>query len=899
MSKRTFVSLAFCLAGIFALHGQEENQNNYGVDEANTKFNLQNGVLGGETNYDYLSLKDHEDTSGVPLGGIGVGNINFAPSGKFTRIGINNIHTPIKRSEYSFFSLWTRKGEDKEAVRLVRDNRTLYGMKGVEHTQYKGLFPTAELSYAGNNLKVAPVIRAYSGLVPHNVKDSSLPVVWFEVDLLSQEDMEAALAFSWEDFIGLFSDPRSLKGFDNGQLLSEGRANINNGENWPLREKAKTYVESYQLENLKGLIQYAADSLQPRKLTFQNYVNQVVVAVEGEKNVSYLPSCSANSDAWEQFRINGEFTLPQTKNVLTEQSQASSASVLAVKTQLKAGQKKTIRFMLAWYAPELHIDAAVAPIGSYWPCGADYNKYYHNYFKNMDSMLRYASSNRARIAQQTTEWQKPVLESTFPDWYKFKLINSGYVIYTNMVLTKGGDVMVNEGAMGGFAGTMDQRLSSHPFYQKFFTQLDRSEMDIFADAMDPEGYILHFIGHYYVGMGSIGGRVPTEKGWMLDNASGWIIQLVKDYEQTGDTEYLKKHLTGIKRAMKFLYGRMPEGSTIPVGPTTYDDFSHPPLYSYYAGVWLATLKAYEAVGKAVGDKTIVEQAQQQFATSQKEAIRKLWIGRFFAYGCEPDGSKRLDNVLFTGQLAGQFLSRYCGWGDVYPMDIVKASIVSQCKISLSKSPDYYANKVWDINLNRGIDNRGSQCWPFYLESYTALAGMQAGFYDDAMDIMKHIQLVHLRKGWTWTQNLWNPSDITYMTAPVTWFSTDVLAGAGINIPQKELRLAPVVTSDKAISIPLFYPNFWGVLIADPQKKSITLKITKKYGKDRISFNKVISEPAGLPSSEKRQIEIKEFVIEEGKTLDLSPYWDRIIDNRLEAPVLPEADKQDFRYVTTK
>ena len=49
MSKRTFVSLAFCLAGIFALYGQEENQNNYGVDEANTKFSLQSGVLGGET----------------------------------------------------------------------------------------------------------------------------------------------------------------------------------------------------------------------------------------------------------------------------------------------------------------------------------------------------------------------------------------------------------------------------------------------------------------------------------------------------------------------------------------------------------------------------------------------------------------------------------------------------------------------------------------------------------------------------------------------------------------------------------------------------------------------------------------------------------------------------------
>ena len=162
--------------------------------------------------------------------------------------------------------------------------------------------------------------------------------------------------------------------------------------------------------SLKGLIQYAADSLQPRKLTFQNYVNQVVIAVEEEKNVSYLPAYRSNSEAWDLFRNNGEFTSSLTKNVLTEQSQTSSASALAVKTQLKAGQKKTIRFMLAWYAPELQIDAAALPIGSYWPCGADYNKYYHNYFNSMNSMVSYAVSNRARIARQTTEWQIPVLE---------------------------------------------------------------------------------------------------------------------------------------------------------------------------------------------------------------------------------------------------------------------------------------------------------------------------------------------------------------------------------------------------------------------------------------------------------------------------------------------------------
>ena len=51
-------------------------------------------------------------------------------------------------------------------------------------------------------------------------------MVPFEVDLIAPEDMEAALAFCLGRVLfGLFNDPKSLEGFDNGQLLSEGRAN--------------------------------------------------------------------------------------------------------------------------------------------------------------------------------------------------------------------------------------------------------------------------------------------------------------------------------------------------------------------------------------------------------------------------------------------------------------------------------------------------------------------------------------------------------------------------------------------------------------------------------------------------------------------------------------------------
>ena len=900
--KYKIMAAIFLLSTCAVNHSFAQNAN-YGADNANKQFAPFQTVLGDKDDFQYLKLVDHVANSGVPLGGIGVGNVQFAPDGRFVRIGMNNIHTPILKSRACFFTLWTKAGNSVSVNRLVKDETSQYGIAGIDHAYYTGLFPRAELSFNDNFKSVVPIIHAWSGLVPQNTKDSSLPLVFFDVEIEAKETSEVAIAFSWEDFIGRgLREPKSINGLD-GQIMSPYAQNHadHNGLSWPERNHIPTFSETWSNGNLYGIRQYASKPLIPVKATFQNYVDEVVVLAEQQKGaeISLLPGYDIeNGDAaWEGFVKNGNFNAPVSQEPgLSIPGGRNGASAVAVKISMKAGEKKTIRFVLAWFYPELKIDRETASPESYWTGGSDYGRYFHNYFNSIGQLLNYGVANSNRILSQTKEWQEPILNSTLPDWYKLKLINSGYVIYTNMVLNKKGDVMINEGGMGGLAGTMDQRISSHPFYQKFFTQLDRSERDIFGDAQELDGRINHFIGHYYDGMGTVGGRVPTEGSWMIDNTGGWIIQLAKDYEQTGDIQYLKKNLTRVKDGMSFLKSRMPKGLEIPIGPTTYDDFSHPPIYSYGSGIYLATLKATEAIANAVGDTAWSSATSKQFVRSQKEMIRMLWNGRFFSYGCELDGSKRLDNILFTGQLAGEFVSRYCGWGDILPMKMIQASLISQFKISLSKTPDYYANKVWDINLGKGIDMIGSQCWPFYLESYTAYPALLAGYLDDAMDVMKHIQLVHLRKGLTWSQNLWMPGDITYMTAPVTWFSTDLFAGAGVNIPRGELRIAPVIRGREKVVLPLFYPTFWAVISLDPKSNKASLKITKTFGGDIYSIKKLIIEPIGIPTTDRKEITINEFKLVNGAELDLSPWWKEITAGDLKKPVLPNADKVEFMQV---
>lgn len=182
MERQVYVIIFLLICLCNNAHAQD-----YGANEANSKFYQNSNSLGGKEDYDYMSLYNHPDKSGVPLGGIGVGNVNFTPSGAFNRIGINNIHMPIKHSDGSFFSVWIDDNKDKKVFKLVQKDRIMGSkMDGVEVVKYKGLFPFAELDFEDKELPIDIKIKAHSSLVPHNLKDSSLPVVWFTVELNSK-----------------------------------------------------------------------------------------------------------------------------------------------------------------------------------------------------------------------------------------------------------------------------------------------------------------------------------------------------------------------------------------------------------------------------------------------------------------------------------------------------------------------------------------------------------------------------------------------------------------------------------------------------------------------------------------------------------------------------------------
>ncbi len=866
-----------------------------------------------DANINYMRLENHTGPSGVPLGGTGVGYYEISPEGKFTRNCINNIHKSFVDSpDGMFLATW----QNGQAARLQRDDDTKYGMQGYSDSYYTGLFPRMELDF--ENAKESGIanasFNAYSGVVAQNVKDSSLPVAWYEVELTndSDEPQEMSAMFAWADLIG-----RGIKDTNN-----YNNANFNpDGESgdWYNMTSPDTTAEDITIGSWKGVKQSADETIIPNKMTFQNYNTDFVILAEDtdDTEISTLKSYQlGDQNALNEFVQNGEFQSSSEGKVAlsssTQQaSQPTNGSAVAVSTTVDAGETKTVRFLVAWYMPE-YTQEDMDQIASKAP-NSDYNKYYHNFFSSIEELASYATENGERIYDGIMEWQQPILDSNMPEWLQFKEINSSCALFTNGVLNKRMNFTTLEGEMGGLGGTMDQKIASHPFYEKLFPELNVNENRQFSNVLGENGEIQHYDIHYYVGMADSdpdNKYNPTPNGSMIDNTGAWMLQLLNYYRQTGDDTDLTQYYDVMKDSMAFIQSKCEPGTNYPNYYTTYDDYTHPDILIFSGIVYLNMLDMAQEIALINGQEEDAAEYARLYDLTAAD-VEKLYIQDdsglgFYSFGSDPeyiasDGQEGtiMENIMFSGAMAGQFVSRYSGFGDVIPFENFVSHMKKFITTSIQQTGDYFAPKVYDMEAQRSLDNAGSRCWPFYLDSYGGMAAIQAGYVEDGFEVLEHTQLVNLRQGYAWTQNLWNPAYSTYMTAPVVWFINDVLAGSSIDVPNNTLTLGPTTIpgTDKLVT-PLYYPKYWAELVYDESTGEATYTITKTFyeeGEDPITFDTLNITPNGTASSETTVHDI-DFTVEEGNVLDLSGFMDDFARNVTLGKNLTPMPKYDPNYV---
>jgi hypothetical protein len=199
------------------------------------------------------------------------------------------------------------------------------------------------------------------------------------------------------------------------------------------------------------------------------------------------------------------------------------------------------------------------------PRGVRVGHVYETWFAGGDAVATHVLDERARLERASTELSRLVADSSLPAWLGRAIVNSIDSTLCNTVVPASGALYTLEGmdwgwAMGALTGTMDQRLSAHPYASVFFPDLDLRELDEFRRLADARGAVPHGNGNADLALGST--DVPY--GWPLvvkdflpakewtDLTMSFVLQVGKVWRTTGRADVLERFWPTLVAGMEHL-----------------------------------------------------------------------------------------------------------------------------------------------------------------------------------------------------------------------------------------------------------------------------------------------------------------------------------------------------------
>jgi non-lysosomal glucosylceramidase len=650
---------------------------------------------------------------GAPVGGFGAGTLSRSYRGDFVRWHIKaGIHKyqSVPANQFSVFmkpeGALNGVAEVLCAGKPNADSLQSWNWNyPVGAGDYAALYPKAWFDYRAPELPVHLVLEQFSPILPDNYKESSYPVAvynWYASND-TQQTQTVSIMFSWTNMVGWFRD--------NGPNFN----NIINAQN-------TDHFRSQPMQNgtMKGIV---FDRVRPDKAVQEEWDGQFAIAAMESPGVevsyinAFLPQ-NDGAEVWKPFSTTG--SLPN-----LDQSFASSGEVLAgaiaVKFTLRPGEKKTVPMVLSW-------DLPIAQFGA----GRKWQRRYTDFFGTSGTHAWEIAATGLREGQnwsrQIDDWQaKYINDESKPLWYRGMLFNEMYILADGGTVwaheLKGANTdrgpnpaVVSNPKMGiaessfsslecfdyPFYGTLDVRFYGSMPLVKFWPEIEKQEMREFAATVPQENkekylweWKLVFEHQMELMQRKVPGALPHDLGnpvedpfisanqYQWQDSTHWkdlntkfVLLVWRDYALTGqqDKKFLQDSYASVKQAMTYMRQFDKDGDGLIENggfpDQTYDVWITRGASAYSGSLYLAALRATEAIARAVGDTKTADEYKSLFQRAQASYIKKLWNGEYFNYD---ENSDYRTNIM-ADQLAGQWYANLTGLGDLVPQQMRQSAM---------------------------------------------------------------------------------------------------------------------------------------------------------------------------------------------------------------------------------
>jgi uncharacterized protein (DUF608 family) len=351
-----------------------------------------------------------------------------------------------------------------------------------------------------------------------------------------------------------------------------------------------------------------------------------------------------------------------------------------------------------------------------------------------------------------------------------------------------------------------------------------------------------------------------EKIWdraAADGQMGCLIKLYRDWQLSGDTEWLRRLWPQAKRALEFAWIKNGwdgdrDGVMEGVQHNTYDvEFYGPnPL----CGVqYLGALRAGEEMARAVGDADAAAEYRRLFENGKKWVDENLFNGEYYIQKIVPrkadeiaEGLRigmgaadplapdyQMGDACFIDQVLGQYMAHVAGLGYLLDEKHVRKALQSVFRYNFKHNLSGYdcVSLTFALNDEGGVvaatypsGKRPDIPFPYFGEVWNALEYQFAahliyeGMVTEALTVIESVRRRHDGK----RRNPWNEPACGhhYSRGMASWATLLALSGFNYSAVERRLTLTPRVRPTNFRSF-WSAPSGWGNFaqtVSPPQQK---------------------------------------------------------------------------------
>lgn len=704
--------------------------------------------------------QNHLDRIAMPVGGIGTGTISLTGRGALEdwevmsrpAKGYNPLYAGVAViNRAPFFSIYLKeKNKEAQALLLegpvsVKYDEGYYGSKAPNHglprfeeATFQTAYPFGQVLLSDQNLPVEVTVGAFNPLIPGNTEDSSLPmaVLSYKVKNTSSKSITISLAGNIPNFIG----------FDG----KEGKAYEN--------------INTYKEENgLKGIHYTANEEIDKESMQWGTFSMVTNSKEEISYRTAWKPGEWGNStlEFWDDYTDDG---------LLEERisDQKNNMGSLAVKTTLAPNEEKDIRFFITWNFPNR----------SAWRNDKkNVGNFYATQFKDSWEVAQKHVARVPELEQKTKTFVHAFINSDTPEIIKeAALFNLAHFRTQLAFKTKSGyylgweGIKDNEGSGDGTCTHVWNYEQTIPF---LFGEVAKNMREVeFKYATNEQGLMSYRIHLPLKTKGTNFGLAAA------DGQMGSIMKYYREWQLSGDDEFLKENWINVKKALEFCW--IPNGWD-PDKDGVMEGSQHNTMdVEYYGpnpqiGLWyLGALRATEEMANYLGEKSFAKTCKSLYKNGSKYMDENLFNGEYYVQEIVPpmhldsiakglirvkrrlvadDPQYQLGEGVLVDQLVGQVMAHILDLGYLADKDNIKKTNESVLKYNyredLMKHPNFMRSYAYGhesaLLMAAYPGKRPKQPFPYYTEVMTgfehtaAVSMLYEGQEEEALKTIQDIR----------------------------------------------------------------------------------------------------------------------------------------------------------------